>query len=237
MVTTCSICGWAFEAPEGSEDGPRRGCMSCRDQAASAEGEPAYQSDLRDLLVHSQKTVRAERDADDSPIEVPASVREAIRNAAAPIFAVQTLPARATARRPHLKLAAFPVVALALVGAVIRSMQGSRPDEVRVAPPPPAATQALAPPDGTGAAPSEEPATAIPTAPSATVASAPARATVPSARPAPARPPPPPRPTATPPHATGTATAAPSSTPAPDPQSLMQAITRAVRSSSAADHR
>ena len=222
-------------------DGSPASCASCREPMASGADEPAYQSDLRSLLEQARTPTRAAQDEEESCVEIPPSVREAIRNAEAPLFSEQVLAASTAAgtapRRPRLKLAALPVIALALIGVVIGSAQGSRLDQAALAPTPPPVTRAAdAPPAIVEAvAPPQQPATTLSTRPTAQAAVAHPANAAPSARPSPARPPPA---VAARPRPTASAAPAPSPAPAPDPPSLMQAITNAVRSGpSPADHR
>ncbi len=234
MTTTCGICGRVFEAAETSEDGSAVGCVSCRGQPAKTD-EPGYRSDLRCLVERAQISMKTARDR-ESNLEVPPSVREAIRNAEAPIFSTQVLEAGAAARRPRLKLAAFPVMALALAGVVISSAQGSRSDEGAGARPLPSVTEAVLSPQATSEAitPPQEQTMPLPIEPTAQAERTPPPAAAPPVRSSRARGVPalPARPHAA---VSVTPAASPAPAPAPDPPSLMQAITSAVHSSSAAD--
>ncbi len=226
MITMCGTCGRTFEASKCGEEHGSGQCPSCQcDLAGVGHDEPPYQSDLRALLERAQMATRSAPRASESCVEVPPSVREAICHAEAPIFSEQ-LRARIEARRPRLRLAAFPVIALALVGVILRAGQRlDEPGAARLVPPAsPLTTQT---PSGIDAVvPSPEQPIAVAAEPTARD---------PIARPVPPGPParsvlapPRPLPTAARPHATASPTSAP--TAERDPPSLMQAITNAVRS-------
>jgi hypothetical protein len=228
MAAKCTICGQTIDAGDGETH-------TCR-------GEPAYQSDLRELIALAQR--RPGHEEHVTGLDAPASVREAIRLSDGLLPAPRELPqerprdateADTGAARRRAPLVLVPVIAVAAAGALFAYARSGRSAATTSAPPPSAEAPEPSPvpvialtldrpeapvstPEAQHASPLESVAPAIPK---------PAPAT--AARPLRPRP----QPVATPHHPRAAATATPppaeSASAASEPPSLMQAITEAVR--------
>jgi len=196
--------------------------------------EPAYESDLHGLIALARAGAQETPHEEVIGLEAPASVREAIRLAEALLPPPVAVPVAAVPAR-RLRVAALPVIALAIVGVVLSVARGSRGsgDSPELPPPmareEPSVVHVIAAPPEPPVAPAMalvvEPAPADQAPSIPTPAPAPAVRPIARAQPAVASRP---RPN----------TAAPSAAAALDPPSLMQAITEAVRSGArSSEHR
>jgi hypothetical protein len=208
MTTTCRICGETLET-SGALEGPRPlEHERCRaDAPPPRAAEPSYESDLRELIARSCSSLPVPP-RDEASVDVPPSVREAIRRAGG------LLPLAAPPPSRRLRLAALLVVGLALAGIALGAPRGPRR---AAAPPAPPAAEALPAPPAVA-----EEALPSPPAPPSAVEPAPERS--PDQRPLPGRRP---IPAAARLRAGAAGTAAP--TTPPDLPTLMQAITDAVK--------
>lgn len=198
----------------------------CRERPLpTQEHEPTYQSDLQTLIALASARMKAASPVETDALDAPLSLGEATRLTEA------LLPAP-PARRRRLRVAALPLLALAGAGAVVQISQlagqrRSRPPPAIPATLPPALVETIAAPIATTSMAVAEPEpyripepSVHPKTPASPV------------QPLPARPQPAivlRSPTADVRASTSTPTA--SVTAAPEPPSLMQAITDAVRSS------
>ncbi len=235
--------------PAGDRETPtivRSDAPDTREQVR--EHEPTYQSDLRGLIALSQR-----RDVPATPeepmcLDAPPSVREAIRATGA------LLPTAAPAPVRRVRLAALPVIALAIVGVTLAAARRTAHWD-RPAPPvtPVASSSSPIPPFAEAFSPLSTPSSVATNEPWSLIDSAssvpappPAAPVIATAIPAHA---PPPAPSPPPPPRRAIAVAPPPVTAAPAPPappapatlpelpSLMDAITDAVRSSPTTQNR
>lgn len=224
MSLSCPTCGKTFETPGPGGDAaiPEHEC------ARSGPEEPA--ADLQALIARSRRSAPAFSLHEGEAVDVPPSVREAIRH-------VEDLLPRPTPAAPvpvrKVRVTAIPVVVLAIAGVVLGAPFGAkRSGKAPHAPAKPEAAlsgalvvEALArPPVHPSATPAPEPARSScadpPKAPGQVrpILRGPGLTTKKSTPPA---------------SPSGSAAAAPP----PDPPSLMEAIEEAVRSRAAATER
>lgn len=224
MSLACPTCGKTFETP-----GPRGGAAIPEHECARpGPEEPA--ADLQALIARSRRSAPAFSLHEGEALDVPPSVREAIRH-------VEDLLPRPTPAAPvpvrRVRVTAIPVVVLAIAGVVLGAPFGSkRAGKAPHAPAKPEAALSGALVVEALARPPVNPSAAPPPAPPL-----PSRADPP-------RSPGPVRPVLRGPGLAakkGTPAASPSGSaaaaPSPDPPSLMEAIEEAVRSRAAAAER